>query len=298
MEKEYFLAKWLNNELSQEELALFKADPDYETYEKIRKYSKNLSVHDFDENQILTNILQAKKLVKKPKNPFVSFYNIAAIFIAIFGLTIITVNLLSAKKVFTGQFSSKTFLLPDHSKVILNNSSVANYNNFQWLFNRKIHLEGIAYFHVTKGKTFTVSTDLGNVTVVGTQFEVQSLENNFNVVCFEGKVKVNYKNKEIFLTKGMRVNFENGIEKNSYTKEENPYEQVISLDFKDEKLVAILSQLEKAYHLKMVSNSNSQELFTGKLPTDNLEMALSIISKTYHLEYRKSAGKIFFFDKK
>ena len=50
--------------------------------------------------------------------------------------------------------------------------------------------------------------------------EVQSLENNFNVVCFEGKVKVNYKNKEIFLTKGMRVNFENGIEKNSYTKEE------------------------------------------------------------------------------
>ncbi|MBF8456492.1 FecR family protein [Kaistella sp. G5-32] len=298
MEKEHFLAKWLNNELSQEELELFKADPDYEIYEKIRNYSKNLSVQDFDENQILTNILNAKKLDQKKINLFTNFYKMAAIFIAIFTLTFIAANLLSSKKVVTDQLTSKTFLLPDYSKVILNNNSIAHYNNFRWLFNRKIHLEGIAYFHVSKGKKFTVSTDLGNVTVLGTKFEVQAAENNFNVVCFEGKVKVNYKNKEVFLTKGMRVKFENGIEKDSYANAENPYEQVISLDFKDEKLSTILSQLEKVYHLKMVSKSNSQELFTGKLPNDNLEMALSIISKTYHLEYRKSAGKILFIDKK
>jgi hypothetical protein len=42
MEKNYLLAKWLNNDLTKEELALFMADPNFEEYEKIKNYSAQL----------------------------------------------------------------------------------------------------------------------------------------------------------------------------------------------------------------------------------------------------------------
>ena len=37
MKKNRLLAKWLNNDLSADELAEFKASPDFEKYQKIKK---------------------------------------------------------------------------------------------------------------------------------------------------------------------------------------------------------------------------------------------------------------------
>ena len=40
MKKNRLLAKWLNNDLSQDELAEFEASPDFEKYQKIKNKSK------------------------------------------------------------------------------------------------------------------------------------------------------------------------------------------------------------------------------------------------------------------
>ncbi|MBX9807813.1 MAG: iron dicitrate transport regulator FecR, partial [Flavobacteriaceae bacterium] len=60
MEKNYILTKWLNDELTETELAEFKATPDFEKYEKIKNYSAQLKVSDFDEAKVLKNIISHK----------------------------------------------------------------------------------------------------------------------------------------------------------------------------------------------------------------------------------------------
>src|SRR5690606_22489623 len=104
------------------------------------------------------------------------------------------------------------FLLPDNSKVVLNSDSEAEYKSWNWNKKRSVELKGEAFFKVAKGKTFDVNTSLGKVTVVGTQFNVKARDNRFDVTCFEGKVKVTYKNEEVFLTPGESVTFEEGEE--------------------------------------------------------------------------------------
>lgn len=297
MEENYFLAKWLNDELSPQELADFKANPDYEIYENIRKYSQNLTLKDFDEDKILLKILERKKPKNKNTISINWFYKIAAVLILFVGITYFTINEISTKTYITDNTSTETFFLPDRSKVVLNNNSEVQFKSFNWKYNRNLNLKGSAYFHVSKGNKFVVNTDLGKVSVMGTQFVVKSQKNTFNVVCYEGKVKVNYRDKETILTKGMKVNFENGEQTNSFTKEENPYEQDSLLIFKDEKLENIFYKLEEAYHVKITSNTSSNELFTGKLPSDNLDIALSIIASTYNLEFKKTEKAILFSSK-
>jgi ferric-dicitrate binding protein FerR (iron transport regulator) len=298
MKQNYFLAKWLNDELSPEELAEFKAHPDYEIYENIRKYSRNLTLKDFDEDKILQKVLESKKQAKKQAGSVKWFYKIAAVLLLFIGITYFTVNTISTKTHITDNTSTETFLLPDSSKVVLNTNSKIKYKSINWKNNRNLTLKGTAYFHVSKGNKFVVSTDLGKVSVMGTRFEVKSQNNSFNVVCYEGKVKVNYRDKETILTKGMKVNFENGIQINALSKETNPYEQDSILVFKDEKLDTILSKLEKVYQVKIISKTTSAELFTGKLPSDNIDVALSIIVSTYKLDYKKTAESIVLFEKK
>lgn len=298
MEENYFLAKWLNDELSPEELAEFKAHPDYEIFENIRKYSQNLTLKDFDEEKILQKILESKNQAKKNTNSINWFYKIAAVLLLFVGITYFTINEISTKKYITDNASAKTFFLPDSSKVVLNNNSEVQFKSFNWKNNRNIMLKGSAYFHVSKGNKFVVSTDLGKVSVMGTQFVVKSQNNNFNVTCYEGKVKVNYRDKETILTKGMIVNFENGTQTNTFTKEVNPYEIDALLVFKDEKLENILSKLEEVYHVKITSKATSSELFTGKLPSDNLDIALSIIASTYNMKYQKTTENNVLFEKK
>lgn len=298
MEENYFLAKWLNDELSPQELADFKAHPDYEIYENIRKYSQNLSLKDFDEEKILQKVLESKKLTKKSPISIHWFYKIAAVLVLFMGITYFTVNKISTKTYITDNISTQTFLLPDSSKVVLNTNSEVKYKSFNWQNNRNLTLKGTAYFHVSKGNKFVVSTDLGKVSVMGTQFVVKSQNNNFNVICYEGKVKVNYRDKETILTKGMKVDFENGAQTNAFTKEVNPFEKDSLLVFRDEKLDNILSKLEEIYQVKIILETTSKELFTGKLPSDNIDVALSIITSTYNLEYKKTAENIIIFEKK
>ena len=298
MEENYFLAKWLNDELSPQELADFKAYPDYEIYENIRKYSQNLTLKDFDEEKILQKVLENKKLKTKSPISIHWFYKIAAVLVLFMGITYFTVNKISTKTYITDNISTQTFFLPDSSKVVLNTNSEVKYKSFNWQNNRNLTLKGTAYFHVSKGNKFVVSTDLGKVSVMGTQFVVKSQNNNFNVICYEGKVKVNYRDKETILTKGMKVDFENGAQTNAFTKEVNPYEKDSLLVFRDEKLDNILSKLEEIYQVKIILETTSKELFTGKLPSDNIDVALSIITSTYNLEYKKTAENIIIFEKK
>lgn len=286
MEENYLLAKWLNDEMTEAELKEFQSQPDYHLYEKIKRHSSELKTESFNEDAMLSTILATKK--ENPK--VISFhqnwiFRVAAILVLGFGMFFSYQNLATSTE-YASNGKQITFNLPDNSEVVLNSGSSIEYKKRNWDENRHLQLDGEAYFKVAKGKKFQVNTDLGTVSVLGTQFNVKERNNRFDVTCYEGRVKVNYNQLEVIIGKGETVSFENN-EKiiHQPITIEKPLWTLKQMDFEKEHLVNIVEEIERQFDVTIdTKNIQSQQLFTGKLPADNLEIALQIIASTYHLK--------------
>lgn len=299
MEKNYNLSKWLNNELTEAELAEFKADLDFEKYEKIKNFSAQLKVADLDEAKMLDNILSHKKETAKVIPLYKNWmFRVAAVLVLALGITFAVQNF-STETQYASNGKRTSFLLPDNSEVVLNAGSEIEYKKWNWKNNRNLELQGEAYFKVAKGQKFEVKTSLGKVTVLGTQFDVKARKNRFDITCFEGRVKVNYKDKEIILTHGQSVTFENGNQINTTATESKPEWLENKMVFSKEKLPNIIDEIQRQYDVTIsIKSGYSNELFTGKIPTDNLDIALQIIATTYNLESKKIDANTIIFEKK
>lgn len=291
MEENNELAKWLAGEMSEAELAAFEKTPEYHTYHKIAQYSSQLEAPSFDENRLYKKILAKHHKSKKVISLYSqTWFKIAAVFVVFLGLTLFyKTNIAITESATNGQQTA--FTLPDHSAIVLNSGSQIDYNKWGWDNHRQLQLSGEAYFKVAKGKKFEVNTNLGKVTVLGTQFNVKARSNRFDVTCYEGRVKVNYQNQQVIITKGKRVSFENGIlltipdamaTKPEWTTGE--------MAFVAEKLPAIVAELERQFDCTIViENDSNAQLFTGTLPADNIDQAISILSSIYHLKSKRES---------
>lgn len=299
MEENYDLAKWLAGEMTESELTAFKKTPEYNSYSKIATYSSQLQAPEFEENQLFLNILNNNK----PKSKVISlyenwFFKIAAIVLLFLGVVFMMKNfIVQTQSAAIGKRT--TFTLPDTSEVVLNADSEIDYKKWNWDDNRKLELKGEAFFKVAKGKRFEVTTALGKVTVLGTQFDVKARKNRFDVTCFKGKVKVNYKHKEIILTPGKSVTFENELQINSKVAIIKPEWLENKIGFTNENLMSIIDEIHRQYDVNIEIRTNKpDELFTGKIPTDNLDVALEIIATAYHFKIKKvTPNKIIFEEK-
>lgn len=295
MEENYKLAKWLSGEMSEDELAAFEAEPDFVIYNKIKKYASELETPNFDENKTLSTILASpKKEIKTVSLAQNWFFRIAAVLVIGLGLFIGYLNFATSTE-YAENGVQNSFTLPDNSEVVLNSGSKIEYKKWNWENHRALELNGEAYFKVAKGQKFEVHTSLGKVTVLGTQFNVKQRENRFDVTCYEGKVKVNYGETEVIITKGMSIAFEDG---KSITIPENAIQNPEWLNnemvFYQANLKSIIGEFERRFNvtLELKSNDNSQ-LFTGTIPSENIDIALQILATTYHLEPTKvSKNKI------
>ncbi len=299
MKKDRLLAKWLNDDLSPDELAAFEASPDFEKYQKIKKYTAHLEADDLDENTMLSNILSQKKATPKVVPLYQKWiFKAVAILVLALGITFAMKAFMPQTE--TADFGKKTaFSLPDNSEVVLNSGSEIHYKKWNWEKNRHLELKGEAYFKVAKGRKFEVQTNLGKVTVLGTQFNVKARKNKFDVVCYEGRVKVTYSNAEILLTHGQSVRFENGKEIKMTVSALKPEWIDNQICFYKENIRALLDEVERQYNIKIDLNAkDTVSLFTGKLPAKDLNTALQIISTTYHLEAKKVSNNKIIFDEK
>ena len=282
--------------MTKEELAEFKANPDFEEYEKIKNYSAQLTTTNFDEASILENVISYKKATPKVISLYKNWlFRVAAVLVIALGITF-TVQNFATQTQYASNGKKTTFSLPDHSEVVLNSGSKIEYKKWNWKNHRNLELQGEAYFKVAKGQKFEVQTNLGKVAVLGTQFNVNARKNRFEITCFEGRVKVNYKDNELILTHGQSVTFENGKQLNTDVNNQKPDWLENRISFNKENLRTILDEIQRQYNITIdVKNGCSNELFTGKIPTDNLDVALEIIATTYHLEPKKiKSNKIIF----
>lgn len=289
-----YLAKWMDNSLSNEELRALVSESDFTMYKKLKS-----TLNIYERLEVSTEIsfreidveIKKKEKKKKIRKLYLS-WSIAASVVILFGLfTLLKGNDVLIQTNFGEQVSTT---LPDNSEVVLNSKSTITYNTENWQTERTIFLNGEAYFKVEKGSTFTVSTKNGSVTVLGTEFNVNSKNDYFEVVCYEGKVSVTSSEKQYVLTPSNTVRkiSENAIEKRKIL-EKKPSWTLGESTFKSVPIKYVILALEEKYNVVFEENQiNDTLLFTGSFTHSNIDIALKTVFETLEIKYTKKANTI------
>lgn len=288
--EETFLAHWLEGKISDAELKNRISEADYNAYLKLRKgldASDQLNASTEDSfNKIQQKIANKKTRVRKLYAVRWSI-SIAASIILLFGLFSILSTDVTTHETDFGE--TKTISLLDGSEVILNSKSILTFNESDWEKSRKLTLDGEAYFMVERGSTFTVNTNNGSVTVLGTQFNVNSKNDFFDVVCYEGKVKVNSNTSDYIL---LPTNSFRKINGNSSESSMTQLLQPTWIDgestFKSVPIKYVITALEDHYNIKIDSESiDNSTIFSGSFPHKNLNIALVTVFDALKMRYNK-----------
>ncbi|WP_456439986.1 FecR family protein [Psychroserpens sp.] len=296
-ENDTFLAQWLEEKLSDIELKGLVSEADYKSFLKIRK---GLDVYDNLEGSTDASFTKIQEQIANKNGKIRSLNSntwligVAASVVLFFGLFSILGNDIVTFETNYGE--QKTIALLDGSEVILNSKSTLTYDEDNWENNRTLNLKGEAYFKVQKGSTFTVVTDNGDVQVLGTQFNVNSVSDLLEVVCFEGKVSVHTKDEDFILLPTNSVRRINGyaIEKWDIS-DVNPSWIDGESSFKSVPLKYVISAIESQYNIEINSDTiDNNIIFTGSFTHESLNTALKTVFKSLQIQYfEKEKGNIY-----
>ena len=292
--KDNLIAKWLDNSLSDEQKKELESSGELDELKFVLDEIDTWKVKKFDSEKGLADLKKRKKLVIAPAPPSKKISNnnrwlqiAASILILIsagyfswdfFFNQTITINTQIAE--------NKTIELPSGSIIKLDALSKISYSEKNWKDKRTISLTGQAFFNVTKGSSFEVITDKGNINVLGTQFNVKTSNTNFEVICYEGKVKVTYLNDELILTKGesaivQKNELKEATHSNTVPDWTNGYSKYNKTNLRE-----VISDLKKYYTIKIQLPKKYEHLeFSGTLTHKNLDTALQTLFVTMEIKY-------------
>lgn len=300
MKNEKEILKWLNGDLSSQEIEDLKKSEGSETLEKIAHYSSNLETPKVDAQQALDHFKARNKSKKETKVRTLNFkiiYRVAAVLLVL--LTSAYFLFYNTTTSFETQIAqTKTFHLPDDSEVLLNAASKITFNEKKWDKKRDLTLEGEAYFQVKKGQTFSVNTVDGIVKVLGTHFNVKQRKNYFEVSCFEGLVSVTHNNETIKLPPGKTFRLiNNTIEDVPDFNAQNPSWMQQESSFDRIPLDQVIAELERQYDLKIKTEGvDTSKLFTGSFTHKDQKIALEAITIPLKLSYKIEGKTIIFYN--
>ena len=195
----------------------------------------------------------------------------------------------------------KIVILPDSTHVWLNKSSSLSYpENFE-AKERKVTLEGEAYFEVAKirGNPFIIEAGNSVTTVLGTHFSVRARKNEGEVIVTvtEGKVqlanKVPAATSAVKLLAGDRGIFKSitgAVEKEKNTDPNFMAWQNGKLVFNDTPIDDVIKTLSDYYGIKIQSklSANNQITFTTTFENQSLEEIFKIMELTLNVQVEKT----------
>ena len=188
----------------------------------------------------------------------------------------------------------KVISLSDGSKIYLNAGSELSYSKDYDSENRKISLNGEAYFDVKRGiNPFIISTEYAEITVLGTKFNVRSRDDGFEVGVNEGAVKVQNDLQSMKISQGEQIDVKPEYPKTfstSKTADFYPGWKNNKLLCDNSSLLKICDELERIYNIKINFQNESQKNIpiSGiiNLNPSNLESVLSSISLLSKREFK------------
>lgn len=288
-----FLADWLDGKLSDAALREKVSAADFEAYLQLRETLGLYQIADPDMSQQYAAI-KAKRIaandakpVRKIK-PYV-YLSVAASLMLFFGLYQFFVF---SNHLQTGYGETTALTLADGSVLTLNAQSKVDYPSL-FKYNRQLQLDGEAYFEVQKGSRFVVATALGEVAVLGTKFNVIAQDGFFEVVCFDGRVKVTHNRQSTILTKGEAVRFFKQRQE-EWTQNSHREPDWIGGEstFRNTPLQQVIRQFENQYHYDVQYPEQLGNIrFTGSFTHRNLETALQSICLPLQLQHKQTGNR-------
>lgn len=183
----------------------------------------------------------------------------------------------------TGQIETPLRIdLPDGSTAWLNDNSSLSYDAANFSTNRKIELQGLAYFEVKKSSAaFVVSTVQGIVQVLGTSFDVIAVSELFEVSCFSGNVAVNNPLSEVTLGPGQTAAAgSDGRLAETESSFDGPKWMDGEYNYSDKPIQRVLADVERQYDVKITFEAGTERTFTGYFSEEfTLEETLEIICR-------------------
>ncbi|MFY0675255.1 MAG: FecR family protein [Bacteroidia bacterium] len=254
---------------------------------------------------VLAEIKASKSVIDEPKSEAkvikLGAWRVAAA-IALLAVSSLVFMRFYSNKYSTVQYELADVELPDGSTVKLNENSELSFNPYWWFANRSIIFEGEAFFEVEKGSKFSVVSNNGTTSVLGTSFNINSRGNGYEVYCHTGKVKVeNEQSHTIIEPLQMASTANNGQLETTQVNND----VVLSwtnglLNFNNASLTTVFAELEAQYDITINVNrkvdlyATYSGIFTK--PTNPID-ALSIICVSNNLEFEMVDERTFIISK-
>ncbi len=187
--------------------------------------------------------------------------------------------------------------LPDGSRFALNAGSELHYQPKRWARDRRVQLTGEAFFAVEAGSTFTVETELGAISVLGTQFNVRTWDDRLAVSCHSGRVELIAYGIErtAVLDSGRALTYVPG--EGFYVQASTPaataWLEGFS-PFRDAPLGMVLDELERQYDVTVVAGGiDLSQPLSCTFRHQQLELALKKVLEPLNLGYRIAGQTIY-----
>lgn len=216
----------------------------------------------------------------------------------------------------TANGQNQQITLPDGSLLTLNSNSTLSYPaNLADLLERRVLLDGEAYFRVTKQRRngqpvkFTVhSADL-DIDVTGTQFNVKNRRGTVNIALYEGAVQVsqstdNRKQPELIMKPGDLVEF--SATRKTLRKRHVSHPEYYSswtknvLIFSNTPLGEIAQLMADSYGVTVTfaDESMADLAFTGNVLANDPAVILETLAKAFDLQTLRSGNDKVLFEAK
>ncbi|NGM61232.1 FecR family protein [Sphingobacterium sp. SGG-5] len=191
------------------------------------------------------------------------------------------------------------FVLPDGTKVWMNAHSKLSFSDFDQQSERRVALQGEAYFEVAKNKSkpFYVDTKDAQVRVLGTHFNVRAYENQTRTTLLEGSVSFSNQLESIVLKPGQ-------FGENSDSKLKTGIADISreiawkndEFYFKEDNITYITRQLERWYDITVAFDTgiSMQTGYTGRIKrTATLQEVVEMLNYVMDVKMEIKGNKLF-----
>lgn len=283
------LLKWANGEVSASEREELSKHYSLEELDLFKEQSSSLGLETSDITSEWDK-LKSKRDIGKSSTAFRLLKWMIPILL-LSGVAYMYISSLGPDKTLENMTSEPMLIaMEDKTEIMLAPGSKLSYNESKFIGNRKVWIEGRAYFDVrTKGDFAVISAD-GIVSVLGTTFDVWELgEDQLVVQCYTGRVNVAASGgMEATLEAGQRYENTSGVMNiGDIGGVLKPKWLNNSIVFENTTLSYVYKDLEKYYAIKFVGFVSNLK-FNGELPTNNLQKVTEILnavtSDTYKIE--------------
>lgn len=289
------LARWLSGELSGEERQALERHPDFPAFERIVTAADRLQL-PAAELQAMWAAL-SPRLEVTPKHAPVPWRKVLwwalAVAAALALMAILLLPMLRPaalpQRVATAVGEQKTLRMPDGSTLRLNAMSEVEISTEHWSRKRYIRLWGEAFFDVQKNPAapFTVQTDQGEVTVLGTRFNVQARDRHFAVACYSGAVRARLdagQTQNLLGGQQCRADAGNWVSVDTLIDPQPAWLQG-ETRFDEAQLSEVFSALQRQYGVTVEYAGLENRVFSGAFVHNDLKLALRMICEPLSLAY-------------